>query len=132
MRFWLLNVFVLIFSLVNAQNHNLPKDLSQKTLLTIQNKPISADDFWYVFTKNLNDEHAINQEELKEYFTLFQNFKLKVEAAKDAGLDKTPEFEKEFELNPKIRDCFGRISLAMPTQKSIKKLNNLRLGPLNY
>lgn len=97
MRFWLLNVFVLIFSLVNAQNHNLPKDLSQKTLLTIQNKPISVDDFWYVFTKNLNDEHSINQEELKEYFTLFQNFKLKVEAAKDAGLDKTPEFEKEFE-----------------------------------
>ncbi len=75
MRFWLLNVFVLIFSLVNAQNHNLPKDLSQKTLLTIQNKPISVDDFWYVFTKNLNDEHSINQEELKEYFTLKRNLK---------------------------------------------------------
>jgi peptidyl-prolyl cis-trans isomerase SurA len=97
MRFGLVSFLVFCLLLVNAQNHNLPKDLSQKTLLTIQNKPISVDDFWYVFTKNLNDEKAINTDELKEYFTLFQNFKLKVEAAKDAGLDKTPEFEKEFE-----------------------------------
>lgn len=97
MRFWLVNLLVLSSFFVKAQNHNLPKDLSQKTLLTIQNKAISVDDFWYVFTKNLNDEKAVNTDELKEYFTLFQNFKLKVEAAKDAGLDKTPEFEKEFE-----------------------------------
>ena len=97
MRFWLINLFVLSLFFVNAQNNNLPKELSKKTLLTIQNKAISVDDFWYVFTKNLNDEHKIDANELNEYFTLFQNFKLKVEAAKDAGLDKTPEFLTEFE-----------------------------------
>jgi peptidyl-prolyl cis-trans isomerase SurA len=65
------------------------------TLFTINKKAISADEFIYLFKKN-HQEQDFKKEKIDEYLELFINFKLKVEEAKERGLDTTQVFLKEY------------------------------------
>lgn len=63
-------------------------------LMTLEGDSIFLSEFEYVFNKNRNTPTA----EIKtpaEYLELFVNFKLKVRAAEDAGLDTMPRFKRE-------------------------------------
>ena len=64
------------------------------TLLTINGNPSTVGDFLYIYQKN-NQDAQIEQKTIDEYLDLFINFKLKVEAAKQAGIDTTEAFQKE-------------------------------------
>ena len=77
----------------------LPKsDLANSTLFSIDKDPTIADEFLYVYEKNnFNNDSIYTDKDVDEYFELFINFKLKVEAAKSAGLDTTKSFLDEFE-----------------------------------
>ncbi len=73
-------------------------ELSDKTLFSLNGKPTSADEFLYVYEKNnFNNEKIYSDKDVDEYFELFKNFKLKVEAAKAEGIDTTKAFLEEFE-----------------------------------
>lgn len=73
-------------------------DLAESVLFSIDENPTLADEFLYVYEKNnFNNDSIFTEKDIDEYFSLFTNFKLKVEAAKTAGLDTTRSFLDEFE-----------------------------------
>ncbi len=84
-----------------------PKTVSNKvnypqspTLLKIDDQIVSADEFGYLYQKNNSTEEDSlwNREKIQEYLDLYINFKLKVEEAKELGMDTSQAFKKEFEI----------------------------------
>ena len=65
-----------------------------EVLLTINGKPSTVGEFMYIYQKN-NQETSVEKKSLDEYLDLFINFKLKVEAAEELGIDTTESFKKE-------------------------------------
>lgn len=65
------------------------------TIMTINGVPVSRSEFEYSFNKN-NSEGVIDKKSVEEYVDLFINYKLKVAAAVDAGLDTLTSFKNEF------------------------------------
>lgn len=66
----------------------------ERVLLTIDGEPATVEEFMYIYRKN-NQETQVEQKSVKEYLDLFVNFKLKVKAAEDLGIDTTAAFRKE-------------------------------------
>lgn len=66
-------------------------------LLTVAGNPIPAEEFMYVYEKNnFNNDSIYTAGDVKDYLDLFINFKLKVQEAKDEGIDTTKSFLDEF------------------------------------
>ena len=65
-----------------------------ETLMTINGKDISAEEFLYIYEKN-NQAGAIDPKSMEEYLDMFINFKLKVAEAEAQGIDTTESFKKE-------------------------------------
>jgi len=65
-----------------------------ETLMTINGKPVSAEEFLYIYEKN-NQADAIDPKTMDEYLDMFINFKLKVVEAESQGIDTTEAFKKE-------------------------------------
>ena len=68
--------------------------MADKTLLTINGQPVSAEEFLYIYEKN-NQAGAIDPKTMDEYLEMFINFKLKVTEAESQGIDTTAAFQKE-------------------------------------
>jgi peptidyl-prolyl cis-trans isomerase SurA len=67
------------------------------TLFSVNKKPVSVDEFVYLYKKNhQNTKSDFTKEKIQEYLDLFINFKLKVTEAQARGLDTTRAFKKEF------------------------------------
>lgn len=64
-------------------------------IMRINNKDITRAEFEYSYNKN-NTESTLDRKSLDEYVQLFVDFKLKVAAAEDMGLDTLASFKKEF------------------------------------
>lgn len=65
-------------------------------LMTINKENITRSEFEYIYNKN-NSLHNVELNDLNKYADLFINFKLKVDAAKEAGYDTLQSFKNEFE-----------------------------------
>ena len=65
-----------------------------ETLMTINGKPISAEEFLYIYEKN-NQVGTVDPKTMDEYLDMFINFKLKVIEAESQGIDTTESFKKE-------------------------------------
>ncbi|MBR5655245.1 MAG: peptidyl-prolyl cis-trans isomerase [Prevotella sp.] len=68
---------------------------SDPVIMVINGQPVPRSEFEYSFNKN-NAEGVIDKKNVEEYLDLFINYKLKVEAAKDAKLDTMTSFKQEF------------------------------------
>jgi peptidyl-prolyl cis-trans isomerase SurA len=66
----------------------------QATVLTVAGERVTLEEFENIFRKN-NHDTAITQAALDEYMEMFINFKLKVRAAKDLGMDTVAKFKSE-------------------------------------
>ncbi len=67
------------------------------TLFSVNRKPVTTDEFIYLYKKNhQNPLEDYTREKIDEYLRLYINFKLKVEEARYRGLDTTSAFKKEF------------------------------------
>ena len=89
MKKLLFAALLLAASAATAQTENDP------VIMTINGKPVLRSEFEYSFNKN-NADGVIDKKNVKEYVDLFVNYKLKVEAAKDARLDTLTSFKDEF------------------------------------
>ena len=80
---------------------------SDPIIMRINGEPISRSEFEYSYNKN-NSEGVIDKKSIEEYVDLFVNYKLKVAAAYEAGLDTMASFKKEFlsYRNQQIRPTF--------------------------
>lgn len=67
-------------------------------LFTVNNKSVTTDDFIYLYKKNHPSKpEDFTEVKILEYLDLFINFKLKIEEAKERGMDTTASFLKEFD-----------------------------------
>lgn len=69
-------------------------NVQAQTVLNIAGEAVSAEDFSHIFKKN-NRDSVITAESLDEYMELFIDFKLKVKAAEDLGMDTASSFVNE-------------------------------------
>ncbi|GAB3557580.1 peptidylprolyl isomerase [Spirosoma fluminis] len=67
----------------------------QPVILTLGNKDFSTDDFFQSFTKNQLSSDSAQRTDVKDYFDLYTNLKLKVLAAETEGRDTTEAFREE-------------------------------------
>lgn len=73
------------------------KEQKPVTLFSVNRKPVTADEFMYLYRKNhQNPSEDYTREKIEEYLGLYINFKLKVEEARHRGMDTTAAFRKEF------------------------------------
>ena len=68
--------------------------MAQAPLMTINGKPVSAEEFLYIYEKN-NQAGALDPKTIDEYLDMFINFKLKVTEAESQGIDTTESFKNE-------------------------------------
>lgn len=68
--------------------------MAQAPLMTINGKPVSAEEFLYIYEKN-NQAGALDPKTMDEYLDMFINFKLKVTEAESQGIDTTESFKNE-------------------------------------
>ena len=73
---------------------SIAANAQEKTLMTVNGKPVSAEEFVYIYEKN-NQAGAIDPKTMDEYLDMFINFKLKVAEAEAQGIDTTESFQKE-------------------------------------
>ncbi len=86
--------FVSALACVAALTMSAQNVADTRVLLTIAGEPSTVDEFMYIYQKN-NREAQVDQKSIADYLDLFINFKLKVHAAEEAGLDTTAKFKKE-------------------------------------
>jgi peptidyl-prolyl cis-trans isomerase SurA len=81
-----------------GQTKKSRKSTSAPTILFLVNKkPVTTDEFLYLYRKNHQDLNKdYTTEKIEEYLRLYTNFKLKVEEARHRGMDTTRAFRKEF------------------------------------
>jgi len=68
-----------------------------RVLLNIAGENITAGDFMYVYNKNNLNREEQGPEAIKDYLDLYINFRLKVRAAEELGMDTLETFRKELE-----------------------------------
>ena len=91
----------LLFGLLSfssfAQIQRAKSNNKSVTLFAVNKRPVTVDEFIYLYKKNHHDvQKDFTEEKINEYLELFVNFKLKVEEARSRGLDTTKVFLKEF------------------------------------
>ena len=82
------------FLFVAAALMSLTATAQSETLMTINGKAVSAEEFLYIYEKN-NQAGAVDPKTMDEYLDMFINFKLKVTEAESQGIDTTASFKKE-------------------------------------
>lgn len=78
---------------------SVPSEVTSSTVLfNVDNEPILAEEFVYVYKKNnANNDSAYTKADIDEYFELYKKFKLKIAEAKNLGMDTTKAFRTEFD-----------------------------------
>ena len=89
-------------------------------LMRINDKDITRSEFEYIYNKN-NSNNELDKKTLDEYVDLFVNFKLKVAAAEEAGLDTTKAFRNEFQ------GYRQQLTKAYLTDESVDEANALEV-----
>ncbi|MBX2944681.1 MAG: peptidylprolyl isomerase [Cyclobacteriaceae bacterium] len=91
-----ITILVILFS-ISASAQRAKKQKPAQILFSVNNRPVPVDEFIYLYKKNhQNRPEDFSKEKIEEYLGLFVNFKLKVEEARNRGLDTTRVFVKEF------------------------------------
>lgn len=76
----------------------MSKSLNAETILTINGKPVSVEEFEYIYKKNnISGQADFSKKSLDDYLQLFINYKLKVQQAKDSGLDTISALNSEYD-----------------------------------
>lgn len=99
---------------------------SQDVLFTVDGAPIKAKEFIRVYNKNLDLVKDESQKDIDGYLQLFINYQLKVKEAKRLGLDKNPNYIKEF-LGYKNQLVKNYLSDTKVTEALMKEAYN-RMG----
>lgn len=88
----LLIISVFINSTLQAQSKE-----KSVTVFSVNKKQVSAEEFIYLYQKNHKGrEGEFSKEKIEEYLDLYVKFKLKVEEARQRGMDTTAKFTKEY------------------------------------
>ncbi len=89
--------FVLLTIIGCKPPQNKPATNASPILATLGTKPVFADEYQYVYSKNSPSDSVKSEKKIREYLDLFINFKLKVAEAESMGLDTLSSFKSELE-----------------------------------
>ena len=99
-----------------------------ESLFTINSKPVTAEEFIYLYKKNHQHKpEEFTKNKIEEYLGLFINYKLKVEEALSRGMDTTAKFKNEYQtyrnelLKPYLPDAKVIDSLVLLTYERLKE-----------
>lgn len=88
---------VMMLQLQAQSKKKKEKKSKSLTVFTVNKKPVTANEFIYLYKKNhQNNPDDFSKEKINEYLDLFINFKLKVEEAKSRGMDTAAAFVNEY------------------------------------
>ncbi len=117
-----------IFSFSFGQGkRSKPKNEKTITVFSVGGNPVTANEFLYLYKKNHTKKEDFTQQKVEEYLELFINFKLKVQEARQRGMDTSPSFVKEYnsykdELRkPYLPDASLTDSLVKKTYDRLKE-----------
>ncbi len=98
MKSWLLSAMLLISAAANAQKEapKAPVPTDDPALMTVDGRPVSRSEFEAIYKKN-NKDAPVTKQALDEYLDLFINYKLKVRAAEELGMDTVGKFKTELD-----------------------------------
>lgn len=121
-------VTALLFSaIVFVSSAQTSRDQSS-TLFSVNKKPVSTDEFIYLYRKNHQHKpEEFTEAKIEEYLRLFINYKLKVEEALSRGMDTTAAFRREFRtyrdelLKPYLPDSRVIDSMVMLTYERLRE-----------
>ena len=83
----------LSFAIVSLSHAQKPVNV----LFTVGDEVVTDDEFVYIYEKNnKNEEDFYSEQNVRDYLNLYINFKLKVKAAEEKGIDTTEAFVSEF------------------------------------
>lgn len=90
------NVFISFFISIIAFPSGAQSS-KEATLFSVNKKPVSSNEFIYLYQKNHKGRpDEFTNQKVEEYLDLYIKFKLKVEEARQRGMDTTATFIKEF------------------------------------
>ncbi len=92
MKIKFLFFFVIVFSSLYC-NAQINKD---EVLFTVDSEKVLASEFIRVYNKNLDLVKDESQKDIDNYLDLFVDYKLKLQEAKELGLNEKPEYLREF------------------------------------
>ena len=97
-------------------------------LMTVGGRNVTRSEFEYSYNKN-SGQDAIDRKTPAEYAQLFADYKLKVRAAEDAGIDTTRAFREEFAQyrDMQIRPSFATDSDIEAEARKIYNATQLRI-----
>lgn len=87
-------VVLFLFILLNSMN-SFAQESEKQVLFTINNEAFYTDEFVRVYNKNLELVKDNSQKDLNNYLDLFVGYKLKVEKAKQLGLQNNSKYQNE-------------------------------------
>ena len=97
-----------LFLLISSITLSAQQD--KTVLFSIEEQPVYIDEFMRVYNKNLDVLSDDSQKDVESYFELFLNYKLKVQQARDLGLDTLPSYVNELKgykqqlMEPYLKD----------------------------
>lgn len=105
------------------------KQTKDPVVMTVGQQKVTLSEFEYLYKKN-NDQQA-SKTSLDDYIDMFVNYKLKVQAAKDAGLDTTASYIGDMEkytaelAAPYMRSAFVDDSLVNVAYNHMQEMVNV-------
>lgn len=97
--------FISVFIVALLSAATLFSQNKKEVLMTINGKPVYANEFKRVYKKNLDLVQDESQKDVDSYLQLFIDYKLKIMEAEAQGLDKEKTYVSEFS---KYRDQLSR------------------------
>lgn len=83
-------------SIILCSSYSFTQQLSSKVLLTIDDAPITVDEFKSIYLKNSTPNSSVDRVAMEDYLKLFINFKLKVQEARNQKIDTSAAFISEY------------------------------------
>ncbi len=116
---------IMTFTAMNAQTTG-----GNDVLFTVSGKPVTKEEFLYVYKKNNPDkQNDFSKESLNEYLDLYVNFKLKVTEARAERIDTTEKVREELQKygDQLIKSNFDKEVLEGAALKMYNRMQTERL-----
>jgi peptidyl-prolyl cis-trans isomerase SurA len=96
MKFYVI-ISIIAIAMMTSFGVNAQKKGKDPVLVSVDGQDFTVSEFMYGFKKNNVKGAVVDQKSLDDYLDLYVNFRLKVKAAEDLGLDTMPSFKREFD-----------------------------------
>jgi len=93
MKSYIVSACVILFSTIFCTAQSINNDV----LFSVADTPVLTSEFVRVYKKNLDLVQDASQKDIDEYLSLFINYKLKLEEARDLNFHKKPQYLRELD-----------------------------------